>query len=275
MMRTHITSTARLCARCRRQTASSPLAPARRSISSTLLAAPRVTFAVQRPTPSPRARWLSQTSTLTKPDSPSTSSPSSSSSSATATAADASPSQSKIPTTHYDFFPQTLPSGPPPAGHFPIDQRTLRREFLQLQAKAHPDLHPAAHKARAEATSARINEAYKTLSHPLLRAQYLLALRGADVADAETLQVDADPGLLLTVLEAREEIEDAATEAELEGLRAANDARIRASEDVLEAAFRGDDLEAAKREAVRLRYWVNIRDSLDAWESGKPVVLEH
>ncbi|KAF3360408.1 hypothetical protein VdG1_01368 [Verticillium dahliae VDG1] len=127
-MRTHITSTARLCARCRRQTASSPLAPARRSISSTLLAAPRV---------------------------------------------------------------------------------------------------------------------------------------------------DADPGLLLTVLEAREEIEDAATEAELEGLRAANDARIRASEDVLEAAFRGDDLEAAKREAVRLRYWVNIRDSLDAWESGKPVVLEH
>ncbi|KAL9943147.1 hypothetical protein ACHAQF_002159 [Verticillium nonalfalfae] len=273
-MRTHVTSTARLCARCHRQTASSPVAPACRSISSTSLAAPRATLAVQRPTPSPQARWLSRTATLTKPDSPSTSS-SSPSSSSSATAADASPSQSKIPTTHYDFFPQTLPSGPPPAGHFPIDQRTLRREFLQLQAKAHPDLHPAAHKARAEATSARINEAYKTLSNPLLRAQYLLALRGADVANDETLKVDGDPGLLLTVLEAREEIEDAATEAELDGLRAVNDARIRASEDVLEAAFHGDDLEAAKREAVRLRYWVNIRDSLDAWESGKPVVLEH
>ncbi|KAG7117864.1 J-type co-chaperone JAC1 like protein [Verticillium longisporum] len=274
-MRTHITSTARLCARCRRQTASSPLAPACRSISSTSLSSTSLSstsLAVQRQTLSPQARWLSRTATLTKPDSPSTSSSSASSS---ATAADASPSQSKIPTTHYDFFPQTLPSGPPPAGHFPIGQRTLRREFLQLQAKAHPDLHPAAHKARAEATSARINEAYKTLSNPLLRAQYLLALRGADVANDETLKVDGDPGLLLTVLEAREEIEDAATEAELEGLRAVNDARIRASEDVLEAAFHGDDLEAAKREAVRLRYWVNIRDSLDAWESGKPVVLEH
>ncbi|KAF3346266.1 Acyl-CoA dehydrogenase family member 10 [Verticillium dahliae VDG2] len=95
----------------------------------------------------------------------------------------------------------------------------------------------------------------------------LLVGYSSDEDDEENVQAEA--------VKAREEIEDAATEAELEGLRAANDARIRASEDVLEAAFRGDDLEAAKREAVRLRYWVNIRDSLDAWESGKPVVLEH
>jgi molecular chaperone HscB len=34
-------------------------------------------------------------------------------------------------------------------------------------------------------------------------------------------------------------------------------------------------VEAAKREAVRLRYWVNIKESLDNWERGKPIVLEH
>jgi molecular chaperone HscB len=82
-----------------------------------------------------------------------------------------------IPQTHYEFFPKTLPRGPPPSGPFHIDTRELRKEFLQLQAVAHPDRHPAHLKSRAEGTSARINEAYKTLQNPLLRTQYLLSLR--------------------------------------------------------------------------------------------------
>jgi molecular chaperone HscB len=44
---------------------------------------------------------------------------------------------------------------------------------------------------------------------------------------------------------------------------------------VLDEAFRKDDLVKAKEEAVRLRYWVNIKESLDGWEKGKPVVLVH
>lgn len=179
------------------------------------------------------------------------------------------------PETHYELFPSTLPDGPPPSGHFPIDVRALRREFLQLQSRYHPDLHPQGPaKARAEAASALINEAYRTLQNPLLRAQYLLSLRGVDVANDETLKVE-EPDLLGLVLEAREEIEDAAEEEDLAGPRTVNDERIRASEEVLEKAFREDDVEAAKREAVRLRYWVNIKDSLENWEKGKPVVLQH
>lgn len=129
-------------------------------------------------------------------------------------------------------------------------------------------------KTRAEATSALINEAYKTLANPLLRAQYLLSLRGVDVATDETMQVD-DPSLLMVVLEAHEEISDATAEEDLQELRAVNDKRIRESEDVLEKAFHEDDVMAAKKEAVRLRYWVNIKQSLDNWEEGKPVVLQH
>ena len=81
--------------------------------------------------------------------------------------------------------------------------------------------------------------------------------------------------MLMEVLEAREAIEDAEREEDLEGLRTENEARIEASVGVLEEAFQKDDLEAAKNEAVRLRYWVNIRESLDSWEKGKPVVLQH
>ncbi|CZT45470.1 related to related molecular chaperone [Rhynchosporium secalis] len=170
--------------------------------------------------------------------------------------------------------PERSPQVHLPPAPSQIDNRELRREFLQLQAVAHPDRHPPNLKTRAEATSARINEAYKTLQNPLLRAQYLLQLRGIDVAEDESAKVD-DPELLMEVLDAREEIESVEEEGDLEGMKGVNEERIRGSEEVLDRAFREDDLNKAKEEAVRLRYWVNIKESLDGWEKEKPVVLVH
>lgn len=129
-------------------------------------------------------------------------------------------------------------------------------------------------KNRAEAASSLINEAYKTLQNPLLRAQYLLSLRGIDVADDETARVE-DPELLMEVLEMRETIEAVEEEAELQPLKQENERRIKESVKILDAAFKADDMETAKEEAVKLRYWVNIKDSLNAWERGKPVVMIH
>ncbi|KAI1485785.1 Co-chaperone Hsc20 [Biscogniauxia mediterranea] len=180
-----------------------------------------------------------------------------------------------VPRSHYDFFPKTLPAGPPPRGPFAIDTRELRREFLALQGSAHPDLHPAHLKGRAEAASARINEAYRALEGSLSRAQHVLALRGAADAAADEAAKVEDPELLMLVLETREAIEEARDEAELEPIRQENERRVRESEDVLERAFAEDDLKRAAREVVRLRYWVNIRECIRNWERGKPVVLEH
>jgi molecular chaperone HscB len=178
------------------------------------------------------------------------------------------------PQTHYSFFPQAIPEGPPPRGCFSIDLESLKKEFLQLQGKAHPDLHPPENKNKAQALSSRINEAYKTLQSPLLRAQYLLSLRGIEVAEDETAKVE-DPELLMEVLDARERIEEAESEEDLVDMKKENDARIEESVKILEDAFANDNMEAAKAEAVRLRYWINIGDSLHAWEKGKPVVLQH
>jgi molecular chaperone HscB len=102
----------------------------------------------------------------------------------------------------------------------------------------------------------------------------LLSLRGIDVAEDETAKVE-DPQLLMEVLDAREEIENAREEAELEEMKRINEERIEKSEAILDEAFKGDDIEGAKGEAVRLRYWVNIKESLDAWERGKPIMLAH
>ena len=176
--------------------------------------------------------------------------------------------------THYSLFPKTLPEGPPPRGVFAVDPTILRREFLQLQSLAHPDRHSGANKQKAEGTSALINEAYKTLQDPLRRAQYLLSLRGIDIAEDERAKTD-DMELLEEVMEVRSLIEGAEEEGELEETRKRNERRIMESVEVLDDAFRRDDLEAAKIEAVRLRYWTNIKESLDSWERGKPVILVH
>ncbi|KAK4127045.1 Co-chaperone Hsc20 [Parathielavia appendiculata] len=218
---------------------------------------------------------------------------STSSSTATAPQPHSSPSSPQLP-AYYALFPETLPDGPPPAGKFHIDVRALRREFLRLQAASHPDFyHSASHsnsaasqqdkstkssaRLRAEATSALINTAYKTLSNPLLRAQYLLREQyGIDLeGDEAGKHSEPDPELLMTVLEAREAMEMAEKEEDLAGLVEENGARIERSETVIGEALEKGDLEAAKGEAVRLRYWVNIREGLTHWEKGKEVVLQH
>ena len=79
----------------------------------------------------------------------------------------------------------------------------------------------------------------------------------------------------MEVLNAREAIESAQEEADLEGMKTMNEERIKGSVNVLKKAFSKADTETAKTEAVKLRYWSNIKESLDAWEKGKPVVLVH
>ena len=187
-----------------------------------------------------------------------------------------SPPHTSKPQTAFDFFPSTIPAGPPPQGSFDIDLSALRKEFLQLQAKAHPDRHAdPALKSKAEATSAAVNNAYKTLQDPLQRARHiLLTQRAIDLENDEASKED-DQELLMMVLEARETIEDAEEESQLDGLRGEMEERIQNSAQTLGQAFAQSNWDAAKTEAIRLRYWMNIKDSIQSWEKGKPVVLIH
>ena len=191
-----------------------------------------------------------------------------------ATSTNGSAAESGVP-FFYNLFPKTIPAGPPPKGSFNIDLSQLRREFLQLQAQVHPDKFPTGpDKAKAEGTSASINEAYKTLQNPLLRAQYLLGLRGINFAEDETAKTE-DPELLMTVMEVREQVEAAEQEADIQGLKSENDKRIQDEENVLTKAMEKDDMNAAQEAAVRLRYWVNIQGALNDWEPGKPLIMHH
>lgn len=105
----------------------------------------------------------------------------------------------------------------------------------------------------------------------------MLGLQGVDVHD-ETGKTGGDEGdkeLLMEVLETREEIEEAEEEGDLDGLKVRNEERISKCEGIVGEALEAGDLEKARIETIRLRYWVNVRDSLHAWEKGKPVVMVH
>ncbi len=106
---------------------------------------------------------------------------------------------------------------------FRFDPAVLDRAYHALQGEVHPDRHAAAGPAEqriALQSSARVNEAYRALKDPVVRAQYLLSLHGVDAFDetntalpyaflerqlerreiAETAMAAGDAGALETVL---------------------------------------------------------------------------
>lgn len=179
-------------------------------------------------------------------------------------------------TNYYTIFPRTIPSGPPPASPFDISVSDLRREFLQLQNATHPDKFPSGDaKQHAEALSARVNEAYRTLADPLQRAQYLLReWHGIDVTAEDAATKHAlDPETLMEVMEVQETIEEVGAspegEAEINGMKEQNKERIGKCVEALASAFDRNDIEGARKECIRLRFWYNVGEGLHEWEPGK------
>ena len=137
---------------------------------------------------------------------------------------------------------------------------------------------------RAYALSTLLNNAYKTLSDPLLRAQYLLELLyGIDVMTEDNSAHQGDQEDLMIVLEAQEELESVLDQntqdedaEELVGrLMEENGARMRETERRLGIAFEEGDVDSAKDEAVRLKYWHTLDSSLKDWAPGKMLTLVH
>lgn len=178
-------------------------------------------------------------------------------------------------TNYYTIFPKTIPAGPPPSSPFTISLPDLRREFLQLQNTSHPDKYPpGAAKNRAEALSAFVNEAYRTLIDPLQRAQYLLReMHNIDVtAEDGAAKHSLDPQLLMEVMEVQETIEEIAAdpkaEETIERMKKENQSKVDECVGALAAAFDAGDIEAARKECVRLRFWYSVGEGLREWVPG-------
>ena len=144
--------------------------------------------------------------------------------------------------------------GLPP--HYRVDSERLDAAYRALQSRVHPDRFVNAGETERRLSmqsSAWVNEAYRALSDPVDRAQYLLSLHGI-APPAET-----DNALALDFLEAQLERREAVAEARADG----DLPRLEA----LLAAVR-DDI------AQRDRVLGAILDEAKRWEDARPLVRE-
>lgn len=92
---------------------------------------------------------------------------------------------------------------------FHLDDEDLHRRYRKLQAAAHPDRFAGESDSEvqaAQAAASRINDAYRTLKDPLLRADYMLSAKGVN-ALAET-GAKMSESFLMQQMEWREVLEE-------------------------------------------------------------------
>jgi molecular chaperone HscB len=150
---------------------------------------------------------------------------------------------------------------------FPLDLADLERRFRERSRQLHPDRFarksPRERRLSLE-RSTGLNDAYRTLREPRVRAAYLLRLLGRDPqAEARTFR---DPEFLEEQLEAREQLAEARAAGDARRLRllaeGARD-RLAALEEELGQALAApepslESLDAAVRALTRARYYENV-----------------
>ncbi|GAA5907754.1 J-type chaperone JAC1 [Sporobolomyces salmoneus] len=173
-------------------------------------------------------------------------------------------------TTHYSLFSLPTPS-------YAIDLKALKREFLKLQQKVHPDRFGGQGEREewAKLWSSRVNEAWKTLSNERERAEYLLSLHDVTIGEADPV---TDPELLMSIMEIREALEEAETPEQVDSIRAQNSQEMQAAISSLVKAFdqtEPPDLEGARNLVIQLKYLDNIETVCREWSPGKRVEIQH
>ena len=147
---------------------------------------------------------------------------------------------------------------------FAVDTRALEARYFALQRQLHPDRFATRgprEKAISQSQAVSLNDAYEALKAPLGRAAYLLALAGQGIDDERTIR---DPDLLVEQMERRETLDEARDAAGVETCIGAAVADAMSIEAELAAAFGADDLVAARRAALRLRYLQKLIDEARA-----------
>jgi molecular chaperone HscB len=136
-----------------------------------------------------------------------------------------------------------------------LDAAALDRAYFARQRQWHPDRfvgQPAEQRAKASVEAAALNDAYRTLKDPLSRAVYLAELNGVALpGDGKTID---DPDLLMEVMDAREELHEASSVAEVDLLAAFAREDLQKGLADLANLFLANDKPAIRKALLRLRY---------------------
>lgn len=146
-----------------------------------------------------------------------------------------------------------------------LDAAALDKAYFAGQRQWHPDRFvgkPAAERARASIEAAALNDAYRTLKDPLGRAVYLAELNGVELpGDGKTID---DPDLLMEVMDAREELQEASSVGEVDALAAFAREDLQKALAELPRLFLANDKAAIRKALLRMRYLDKFADEARA-----------
>jgi molecular chaperone HscB len=150
-----------------------------------------------------------------------------------------------------------------------LEPATLDRAYFARQRQWHPDrfvAKPPDERARASVEAAALNDAYRTLKDPLSRAVYFAALKGVELpGDGKTID---DPELLVEVMDAREELHEASSIAEVDALAAFAREDLQKALAGLPSLFLANDKPAIRKALLRLRYLDKFAEEAKARRSN-------
>ena len=159
---------------------------------------------------------------------------------------------------HFELFdlPQT----------FAIDLAKLDQVYRRLQGEVHPDRFATgsdSEKRQSLQLATQANDAYQTLKSPLLRARYLLQLKGIETLEESNTAMPAS--FLMQQMEWREAIEDAEADIDkLESLKKQLRTSTKALYERLEATINQTPDDKSATEAVRqLSFMDRLLDEID------------
>ena len=152
---------------------------------------------------------------------------------------------------------------------FALDIDELQARYRDLQARHHPDRHAggdARHQREALQAATRINEAYRTLRDPRLRARCLLALSNVAL-DEERDTLNDDPQFLMRQMELREALEEAQQAEDALARLDELHARLRRQRGELIERFAchydQNDLAAAKADVLQMSFFDRLLAQID------------
>jgi len=150
---------------------------------------------------------------------------------------------------------------------WPLDRAALERSYLERSQASHPDGFVGQDSGTQRAAmerSSQLNQGYRILRDPVLRAEYLVKLGGIDLDSSDPRTGAPRPGqdFLIEMIELRERL----AEGDVSAVQGEIEARAEQSLDAGIAALDRGDITVAARELVARRYFQRFLDEVDASE---------
>lgn len=143
-----------------------------------------------------------------------------------------------------------------------IDLTQLKAKFLKLQQQYHPDNNQDQIE-QAIAKSSQVNQAYDALKHIDSRASYLLQLQKQDGGLEQSIH---DFEFLQSALELREQLDEATSNEQLQGLRTEVEQWINALIKEFQIDYAEQDWSEARDTVRKLRFFRHVLMDIDKAE---------